>query len=596
ATNPPATLAGIPETTPPMNMQMPQQMGGMPGMMPPATNPPATSAGIPETAPPMNMQMPQQMGGMPGMMPQQMGGMPGMIPQQMGGMPGMMPQQMGGMPGMMPQQMGGMPGMMPQQMGGMPGMMPQQMGGMPGMMSQQMGGYPMPMQAAESTQQMLQMMSIISALQQDIRNLQQEKMAALAKLNEQPRPKPKPKADTFGFGGGDDAFGSDGGSGFEGEAAQDFESGPGFAAGSNDEDASVLPEPEPEIEPEPVRAEPEAAADVPAAMPEPQSVPEPEPAPQMVFEAPASAVAPEPAAQAAAPEPAPAAAEPVAQSIFEISASAAPAAAPASMEPPKIESSFRLATGSEPEAKPAPNISVALPMVEDSFRFQRGAANANPMDTLGMAVPTDSAMVITEVNRKGRFIKKLVRFFVSLVLMLAISLVAAFMLAKFNVLPAKYNPFVLLSKRGISIPGVKLPVPVESAEVAPAAPEINQAEVIGQIKAYVLPSGKSLEELVRATTKAPDTEIEWAIQLSSDNAYAISVKVPPSEPNGLLSTYQFNYKISDKALNPANPEATRLLESVVPADDGGKAADKPVAPADGKPAAKQAGGGKAAAK
>ncbi|MDD4004990.1 MAG: hypothetical protein PHW69_07280, partial [Elusimicrobiaceae bacterium] len=66
ATNPPATLAGIPETTPPMNMQMPQQMGGMPGMMPPATNPPATLAGIPETTPPMNMQMPQQMGGMPG--------------------------------------------------------------------------------------------------------------------------------------------------------------------------------------------------------------------------------------------------------------------------------------------------------------------------------------------------------------------------------------------------------------------------------------------------------------------------------------------------------------------------------------------------
>ncbi len=104
------------------------------------------------------------------------------------------------------------------------------------------------------------------------------------------------------------------------------------------------------------------------------------------------------------------------------------------------------------------------------------------------------------------------------------------------------------------------PVAEEPAEAATQPSLADQAQA--KVQQFPLPNGYQLQAFLQSkhSTVSPE-QIEWttADAVEADN-YAVSVKVPPENPQGVQTAYRFNYNMLTGMLNPTNSDAKNLLD------------------------------------
>jgi hypothetical protein len=92
-------------------------------------------------------------------------------------------------------------------------------------------------------------------------------------------------------------------------------------------------------------------------------------------------------------------------------------------------------------------------------------------------------------------------------------------------------------------------------------PDINPA-IVSAIKDYELAPGKKLEATINQTTNQEFLkDIEWRIKMLDADFYSVTVRVPPSAPNGWVISYRFDYDSKLNKLNPINGDAQTLVDN-----------------------------------
>ncbi|MFA6584678.1 MAG: hypothetical protein WCS77_10310, partial [Elusimicrobiaceae bacterium] len=186
--------------------------------------------------------------------------------------------------------------------------------------------------------------------------------------------------------------------------------------------------------------------------------------------------------------------------------------------------------------------------------------------------PRNTQITITTMpGPKGGAIKKIVRGIFTLVLVVLIAGVTAVILAKYKIIPASLNPLSILASQGVNLPvpgyapqtsaapGSDVQTSTDTAAAQAEPQDAATAEIIAAMKQAEILPGKTLEAAIKDTVpKAADSEVVWSIQPEANGVYAITVKTPPANPNGLITAYQFKYDSVNNTMTPENPEAVKL--------------------------------------
>ncbi len=163
-----------------------------------------------------------------------------------------------------------------------------------------------------------------------------------------------------------------------------------------------------------------------------------------------------------------------------------------------------------------------------------------------------------KTTKKSGLAKMVIGVLVTLLLLI----VAYVALGMLNMLPPAFNVF---SKQQTEQPA---PANEELLQdtVPPLGTEADNTqqfdEVLSRVQNLMLPNGQTLQQLVEAKHAAIDSNlISWEVAdaVEPDN-YAVTIKVPPENPQNFKTVYRFNYNMQDGSLDPTISDAKNLLD------------------------------------